>query len=99
MKIKKLFDKVQVDQLKNSLVNAPIPARKLTQKETVIELLPTLKELLERGHDVASIAAVLAANGLLISARALSLLMRDNGPKDGPKRLRRSPSAVQTATS
>ena len=97
--MKKLFDRAQVDQLKNSLVNAPIPARKFTQKETVVELLPTLKELKDRGHCAASIAAVLAANGLLINARALSSLLRDAGQKDGPKSLRRQPRGSPTIIS
>lgn len=56
---------------------APVPAKPLTTADAVRQLLPTLRKMLSAGHTPDSIAPLLQAEGLQVSARALARLMRN----------------------
>ena len=77
----KLLDQTRILELENALKNAPPPPRKLTQKETLAELAPTLRAALSRGHTFESLVAVFGAEGTKISARALAHALRVPMPK------------------
>lgn len=64
-----------VEVLARALRTAPIPARELTKKKMLLELVPELRKQLGRGHTVDSLSAVLTAKGLPVSGRALRALL------------------------
>lgn len=80
---RKLLNQTRVFELENALKNAPPPPKKLTQNETLVELAPSMREALSRGHTIESLVAVLAVEGLLISARGLAKLLRQQIQKTG----------------
>ncbi len=92
--MKKVFDEMQLNGLRNALLDAPVPARKLTQKEAVVELLPTLKELQGRGHTINSLVDLMALNGVTINARVLTSLMRGAPGKSSVAKQRRVTTSV-----
>jgi len=67
-----LFSREAVKDIAAALVSAPAPAKRLTKKETLAALVPELKKAVEKGHTNETIAAVLAARGLIVSARAIA---------------------------
>lgn len=75
------FDQPMVEGLKNALLNAPSPARKLTKKEALECMSNDLAEAVRRGHTRESIAAILLANGLQVSARTITQALRATGGK------------------
>lgn len=76
MATKQMLDCMQIEKLKTELGDAPVPARKLTVKETVMALVPSLRDAQARGHTIESLVAVLAGQGLTISARSLGQITR-----------------------
>lgn len=70
------FGKMTVEDLKDALRNATIPARLQTTKEKLAELAPELKKQLARGHTVVSMAAALQAHGMQVSARTIGKMLR-----------------------
>lgn len=55
---------------------APPPAKQLTSADALRQLLPTLRKMLSSGHTADSIAAALQAEGLQVSPRAVSQVLR-----------------------
>lgn len=74
-----LLEEVHVQCLADTLQSAPPPPRKLTQREALVQLIPALKSSLKRGHTVDSLAAVLQAQGVEVSARTLRQLLNTAG--------------------
>ena len=69
------LDEMTVDLLKNALRNAAIPLRQRTKKQTLAEFASELKKQLARGHTAASMAAVLQANGMQVSATTIGKML------------------------
>jgi hypothetical protein len=74
--------KMQLECISDALSNAPAPPQAMTQKTALIELAPSLKAAAKRGHNAASIAAILEQQGMHVSERAVARAMRSGQPKN-----------------
>ena len=79
---KPLLDQKDIYEIAQALLNAPPPPRNLTRKEALHELVDQLREARTRGHTIDSLADVLTAKGLPISARSIAEVLRESAPKN-----------------
>lgn len=77
---KHMYETEHLDALKNALVSAPAPARKMTKKELIQALLPDLNAARSNGHNAQSLCAVLDASGVKTTPRLITQLMRVRSP-------------------
>ena len=92
-----LLDQKDIDEIGEALLHAPPPTRQLTRKEALHGLVDQLKEARTRGHTFGSLADVLAAKGLPISARVLAEALRESSPKNARSRRTHVRVKVQSA--
>lgn len=86
------FNGERILVLSSALADAPAPPKKLTLKEALAVLAPELKAAQVRGHTVGSLTAVLNAQGMSASVRAVSQALRAASPK--PSRVKRTKTSA-----
>ena len=62
----------QLENISAHIQKAAVPDKPLTKAQAIHRLAPTLAQMRKRGHTLNSIAAILTAEGLPVSARLLS---------------------------
>ena len=62
----------QLENITERIQSAAVPEQPLTKAQAISRLAPTLAQMRKRGHTLNSIAAILTAEGLPVSARLLS---------------------------
>jgi hypothetical protein len=71
----------QLDRISERIRDAPPPAMPLTVVDAVRQLAPTIAKMRKSGHTLDSVAVLLQSEGLQVTARSLSRMLRQSGGK------------------
>ena len=83
----------QLENIAERIQSAAVPEQALTRTQAIGRLAPTLVQMRKRGHTLSSIAAILTAEGLPVSARLLSQHLKRSSTGRATARLAKESSS------